>query len=79
MAILSLVLASDIAPPTCQNCGLPSPDELEISRLVQDAGELQETPVVALLQLCRDCLELITSGRWEKLSDRARNIGRPEN
>ena len=51
-----------VEPSTqCRQCGLPSADLFELSRLVHAYDELLETPVVAFIRLCDECLDALTS------------------
>lgn len=59
-----------VAGPTCQNCQGGHREEFEISRLIRADGELTETPVLALVSYCADCMVLLAAGDWEGLQAR---------
>jgi hypothetical protein len=54
----------------CQNCRHPQRDSFEVSRLIEKDGEIQETPLVAILHICDECLTLIAAGNWKELLSR---------
>ena len=57
-------------PWGCQTCGGSLCEEIEISRLVQENGELLETPVLAMMRLCDSCQALLAAGDWNVLATR---------
>lgn len=65
----SLRLIEKPQPAGCQNCG-ESASGFEVSRLVEVAGELDETPVVAIRHWCRICADLLIAHNWKGLADR---------
>lgn len=54
----------------CQNCHYPVDIPIEISKMIQHEKELLETPVVAVMSLCADCLSLMAAGNWIELARR---------
>lgn len=43
----------------CPSCARPASGSFELSRLVHEDEELVATPVVAVINLCDDCLRLL--------------------
>lgn len=64
-----LRLAEEPELAGCQNCGAPA-ESFELSRLVEVAGELDETPVVAIWHLCELCARLVIAHNWKGLTGR---------
>lgn len=54
----------------CPNCQSPDQHSFEISRLIEQDGELHETPLVTILHLCEFCLTLMTGSNWSALEAR---------
>jgi hypothetical protein len=51
----------------CRSCGGENPEQFEISRLVEDDGELTETQLIAIVVLCEGCASLAAAGSWSAL------------
>lgn len=64
-----MYLVTSFAAPCCQNCGEPGLS-FELSSLVEERGELVETPVVAIRSYCNRCRDLLFAQDWKGLQER---------
>lgn len=64
-----MYLVTALAVPCCQNCSEPGLS-FELSSLVEERGELVETPVVAIRSYCAQCRDLLFAQDWEGLKGR---------
>lgn len=64
-----MYLVTTFEAPCCQNCGEPGLS-FELSSLVEERGELVETPVVAFRNYCAQCRDLLFAQDWDGLKIR---------